>query len=97
MLFVTLMTRKVGSDTGRKTTRARRVDWTYPEGFKVIGEYWLSADDPSVVFIAEAEDVGVMFKAMEDWDDVFEFRIFPAIPAEVGIAAAREAMAAATA
>ncbi len=97
MLYVTLMTRKASSTLGRKESRARRVNWKYPEGMKVLGEYWVPSDDPSVVLIAETESLAAIYRAMEDWDDVFEFRVFPAITAEVGIAMAREATATAVA
>ena len=97
MLYVTLMTRKAGTTLGRKESRARRVTWKYPEGMKVLGEYWVPSDDPSVVMIAEAESLAPVYRAMEDWDDVFEFRVFPAITAEAGIAMARQAMEAAVA
>jgi hypothetical protein len=93
MLYVTFMTRKAGSTVGRKESRARRLGWKYPEGIKVLAEYWVPSDDPSVVMIAETESLAPIYRAMEDWDDVFEFRIFPAITAEAGIAMAREALA----
>ena len=93
MLYVTFMKRKAGSTIGRKESVARRVNWKYPEGFRVLGEYWVPADDPSVVLIAEAENLAPFYRAMEDWDDVFEFSIFPAITAEAGLAMARAALA----
>lgn len=97
MIFVTLMKRKEGAGNTRRATMTRRVDWQYPEGYKVLGEYWLAADDPSVVAIVEGDDIGPLYRTLVDWDDAFEFHVYPAMPAEVGIALTRQALASATA
>ena len=95
MLFVALMKAKAGSTILSRTER--RLDWAYPEGAKVIGEYWLTTDDPNVVTVVEANDVGLVFDAIRQWDDVFDIEVYPAVTAEFGIARARQQFAAALA
>ncbi len=88
MLFVTLAKAKATSTTKQRV--ARRVDWKYPPGMRVIGEYWLQSNDPTVITIAEGENVGPMMKAIADWDDVFEFTVLPAVSAEEGLQLAKQ-------
>ncbi len=95
MLCITLM--KAKPNTSMLQRRERRLDWQYPEGMKVLGEYWLATSDPSVISIAEAADAGVIRQAMAHWDDLFEYSVFPAVTAEQGIAEARRQLATARA
>ena len=95
MLCITLMKPKPNSSIVQR--RERRLQWQYPEGMKVLAEYWLATSDPAVITIAEADDAGVIRKAMEQWDDVFDYNVFPAITAEQGLAAARREFATARA
>lgn len=95
MLFVTLMKAKTNSTfRGRMP---RRLEWRFPEGMKVIGEYWLPGNDPTVVVISEGENPEVIFQAVSQWDDLFDFTVSPAVTAEEGIAMARRELAAARA
>ncbi len=91
MLCITLM--KAKPNTSMLQRRERRLDWRYPEGMRVLGEYWLATSDPSVISIAEADDAGVIRQAMAHWDDLFEYSVFPAVTAEQGIAEARRQLA----
>lgn len=93
MLFVTLMKGKPGSTIRDRTLR--RLEWTYPEGMRPLHEYWVASGDPEVVLICEAESPTVLIHAISQWDDVFEFRVFPAVTSEEGIAHARQELAAA--
>lgn len=95
MLFVTLMKRKPGK-TNRETTQ-RRLEWKYPEGVRVIGEYWLPAGDFDVITITEGDDATLIMHALADWDDLFDARVFPVVTAEEGIAHARRTLAASAA
>jgi hypothetical protein len=95
MLFVSLMKPVAGTTDEQRT--GRRLDWTYPEGMRPVGEYWLLSPDPTVVLISEADNVEVMMSASFQWSDLFEITVFPAVTAEAGIAHAREAFAAAVA
>ena len=89
MLFVTLGTVRAGT---RKERVGRRLQWSYPPGMKVIGEYWLQADHPSIVVIAESDDIGPMMAALGDWDDVMSWTVVPAVTAEQGMEMARKMM-----
>ena len=97
MLFVVLGRAKDSSDPIDRNTR--RVDWQYPEGVTVIGEYWLEHGNPRLVSILETDSVVAMFAATSQWEDHFDFTIVPAVTAEQGIEMTRarmEAMAAIT-
>lgn len=71
---------------------ARRLQWEYPEGTKVLGEYWLETEHPRVISIVEAQSMDVFGQIRMDWGDVFEIRAFPAVSAEQGMEMARRAM-----
>lgn len=88
MLFVTIGKAKATSTTKQRV--ARRVDWKYPAGMRVIGEYWLLSEDPTLITIAEAENIGSVMRAIADWDDVFEFTVLPAMTAEEGLQLAKQ-------
>jgi hypothetical protein len=89
MLFVSLGSVRAGTDKERV---ARRMQWSYPPGLKVIAEYWLMTDSPKVVSIAEADDPAALTAATSDWDDVFSFTIVPAVTAEQGLQMAKQVM-----
>ncbi len=88
MLFVTVGRAKATSTTKQRV--ARRVNWKYPAGMRVIGEYWLQSDDPTLITIAEVENVGLIMRAIADWDDVFSFTVLPAVAAEEGLQLAKQ-------
>jgi hypothetical protein len=94
VLFVTLCKEKAGTTKERV---ARRVQWQYPPGMKVLGEYWLQTPDPVVIIIAEADDIAPMMAASADWDDVFEISVVPAVTAERGLELAKQMLAGAQA
>lgn len=81
MLFVTLMKRKLPM----AETTARRLEWKYPEGLRVVGEYWLQTPDPAVVVITEADSVAPMMAALTPWSDAFDSTVLPAVTAEEGL------------
>lgn len=89
MLFITLCKARGGNLRERMS---RRLDWTYPPGVKLVAEYWLQTDDPSVVTITEADDPGPMMAALAAWDDVFEMTVVPAVTAERGMELVKESM-----
>lgn len=95
MQFITLLTPKQGSTL--KERIARRLEWKYPDGVKLLGEYWLAGDHPNVVIITEGDDATKILDALAAWDDVFEAEVIPAVPVEQGMAHARDLMAAAAA
>ena len=75
-----------------KEATARRLDWQWPEGIRVIGEYWPQAAYPSLASIPKADSVVPIVASTAAGDDVFEITVFPAITAEEGMAMARQSM-----
>lgn len=89
MLFVVLL--KVRAGTTRERV-ARRVQWQYPDGMRMVAEYWLQTTDPAVISIAEADSVAPIMAAVAAWDDFFDITVVPAITAEEGIQLAKQMM-----
>ncbi len=90
MLFVALLTVHPGSSF--KEGGARRLQWQYPEGVNVVGEYWLETDSPRVIAIMETESMAPFGQIRMEWGDMFEIEVFPAVTAEEGMQMVREAM-----
>ena len=88
MLFVTLGRPKQGSTM--KQRLARRMDWKYPSGVKILGEYWLELADPTLLVVLETDDPGALMAARVAWDDHFDFTTVPAISADEGLEYARK-------
>jgi hypothetical protein len=47
MLFVALL--KIRGHGTFQEGVARRMQWAYPQGVRVLGEYWLETESPRVV------------------------------------------------
>lgn len=90
MLFVALLTTKPGSTF--QEGGARRLQWKYPEGVNVLGEYWLETDSPRVVSVMEAEGTAPFGQLRMEWGDLFEIDVFPASTAEQGMEMLRQVM-----
>jgi len=91
MLFVAMNT--VRGDTGNSKERiARRIQWQYPEGMNVLGEYWLQTPDPVVIMIFEADDIAPIMAATAEWDDCLNITVVPAISAKDGLELAKKMM-----
>ena len=90
MLFVALLEVK-GSSTPAERI-ARRAEWQYPAGVKVIGEYWLQTDGYSVISIMETDDNADIFAISSQWGDVFNVKVSPALTAEQGLQLAQKMM-----
>lgn len=90
MLFVSLMTLKPGKSS--RESIGRRVQWNYPEGTKVVAEYWLQTHSPSVVTVIEMDSVAPMMGMIGEWSDLFDITVAPAVAAEEGLAIARQMM-----
>ena len=86
MLFVTLG--KVRAATTKERV-ARRMQWSYPEGTRVIAEYWLQIPDPQIIVITESDSIVPIMAATSAWDDVFSFTVVPAVTAEQGLEIAK--------
>jgi hypothetical protein len=87
MLFVSLGKVRAGTDRERI---ARRAQWSYPPGLKMVAEYWLMTDDPKLISVAEADDLAAIMAATSEWDDVFSFTVVPACTAEQGLQMAKQ-------
>ena len=89
MLFVAVLRPTAGTPEERI---ARRAQWNYPEGVKLVAEYWLQASDPDVVSIFEADSVAPIMAITAEWGDVFDITVVPAITAEEGLELAKQMM-----
>lgn len=69
---------------------ARRMEYHFPEGLRVLGEQWPQAGDPAVVLISEADEIGPLIAATAYWADAYDFTTFPALTAEEGMRLAGE-------
>jgi uncharacterized protein with GYD domain len=87
MLFVALLEVTGGTPAERI---ARRADWQYPEGIKLIAEYWLQDDNYAVVSIFEADDNAAIFDISAQWGDVFNIKVVPAVTGEQGLQLAQQ-------
>ncbi len=90
MLFVLLLKTRPGATF--QEGGSRRLQWQYPEGLNVLGEYWLETDTPRVVSIVEAENMAPFGAIRMQWGDLFEIDVFPAVTAEQGMEMLRQAM-----
>jgi hypothetical protein len=88
MLFVASLRARNGSP---QETIARRAQWQYPEGVRVVGEYWLQGD-PTVLSIIEADSVAPIMAITTQWADAFDITVLPAVTAEEGLALAKQMM-----
>lgn len=89
MLFVGLLTAKSG--TLREHT-AHRMQFKYPPGVKLIGEYWLLSSKPGVVSILEADDAASIMQVTSEWGDEFDIQVSPAVTVEQGLELAKQMM-----
>lgn len=63
----------------------RRSSWSYPEGMKLLGEYWLGGHRPAVISIFETSDYSTIMEMNITWGDVFEIACHPACTPEQGL------------
>lgn len=89
MRFATMLRVKGGTVQERMK---RRAAWQYPEGIKVIAEYWLQSPDPHIIIITETDSAAAIMAALAPWDDVFEATVTPALTAEEGLELAKKMM-----
>jgi hypothetical protein len=69
----------------RDASLARRVGWQYPEGVRMIAEYWPLSSAVPVVGIWSAESIEKLMEVFFEWNDVFDIDIHPAVSAEEGM------------
>ena len=63
----------------------RRAGWKYPDGIKVIAEYWPLSSAVQVISILAADSIEKIMEIFFEWDDVFDINIYPAVSAEEGL------------
>jgi hypothetical protein len=89
MLFVTIGRVRAGTTKERV---ARRMQWSYPEGMRLVAEYWLQNSEAELVVVAEADSIAPIMAATSAWDDVFSFNVTPAVTAEQGLEIAKRGL-----
>jgi hypothetical protein len=82
MLFAAIGRARPGTQQQRI---ARRLEWDYPEGHRVVCEYWLETLDPAFVAIFEADHIGQIWAGLAGWDEFFELTVVPTIEAQEGL------------
>jgi hypothetical protein len=95
MLFLKIARAKPGFTPEERL--ARRMEYLYPEGVKVLGEYWTPTDDPAVITVLEADDTSQFFQMYQVWSKYFDLTIVPAVTAEEGLKRAQEMLTTVTA
>ncbi len=73
------------SPAERDAALMRRASWQYPDGVKVTTEYWPFSAEYQVVTVFAADSFAPIMEIVFEWNDVFEFSIFPAVSAEEGL------------
>ena len=92
MLFVTILNPRPDlTAEQRQEGLRRRLEWTPPQGIKMIGEYWLQEAPARVVGISEADSPAALFLVTPAWGDLFDIDIIPALTAEEGLRLAQQA------
>jgi Protein of unknown function (DUF3303) len=69
----------------RDAAFARRANWRYPDGLRLIAEYWPMASAPQVVSIFSTDDPGNFMQLILEWNDVFDINVHPAVSADDGL------------
>jgi hypothetical protein len=69
----------------RDAALMRRAGWQYPDGLKVIAEYWPLSGEYQVVTVFSAESVAPLMEVEFEWDDVFDMTVTPAVSADEGL------------
>lgn len=69
----------------RDAALMRRAAWQYPDGLKVIAEYWPMAGEYEVVSMFSAETIAPVMELAFEWSDVFDISVSPALSADEGL------------
>ena len=85
MLFVSILSGKPDlAPEAAQEGLTRRLAWNPPEGVKILGEYWLQEAPARVVVISEAQSAAPLFLINQQWADLFDIEVMPAITAASG-------------
>ncbi len=63
----------------------RRAAWKYPDGIRVIAEYWPISSSATVVTIFSTDSPDALMELELEWGDVFDIDVYPAVSAEDGL------------
>ncbi len=69
----------------RDAALMRQAGWQYPDGLKVISEYWPMSGEYQVVTVFSAETIAPIMEVEFEWDDVFDMTVTPAVSADEGL------------
>jgi len=69
----------------RDAALMRRAAWKYPDGIKLISEYWPVSGDYQVVTTFAADSIASIMEVEFEWNDVFDISVFPAVSADEGL------------
>ena len=69
----------------RDAALMRRAAWQYPDGLKVISEYWPLSGEYQVVTVFSTETIAPIMEVEFEWDDVFDMTVTPAVSADEGL------------
>ncbi|HEY5986513.1 MAG TPA: DUF3303 family protein [Streptosporangiaceae bacterium] len=73
------------SSADRDAALMRRAAWQYPQGIRLIAEYWPIASGVQVVSIFSADSFDKVLELALEWNDVFDIDVHPAISAAEGL------------
>lgn len=86
MLYVAILNWKPGlSREQQHGALARKAQWQYPAGIRVVGEFWPATHAPAVIAVFEADDFAPIMEVILTWQDVFDMQFFPATTPEEGL------------
>jgi hypothetical protein len=77
--------RESASTAEQDAALMRRASWQYPDGIRVISEYWPMSAEYQVVTAFAADSFPPIMEIVFEWNDVFDISIFPAVSAEEGL------------
>jgi hypothetical protein len=69
----------------RDAALMRRAAWQYPDGVKMIAEYWPMSAEYQVITVFAAETIAPIMEIEFEWNDVFDISVSPAISADEGL------------
>jgi Protein of unknown function (DUF3303) len=69
----------------RDAALMRRAGWQYPDGLKVVAEYWPMSGEYQVVSVFSAETIAPLMELEFEWNDVFDITVSPAMSADEGL------------
>ena len=68
----------------RDAALMRRAAWQYPEGVKLIAEYWPMSGEYQVVTVFAAETIAPIMAIEFEWNDAFGISVYPGPPPRKG-------------